>query len=162
MIFFKRGGYHFIFEYSLQCTDISKTFLPILAHIFLQMDVVTFVITGISIPLLVFTIFVNFLVMAVIHKNKRLQNAKTCLIFQLATSDFGFALVSFTETILVSNNVPCSSFQFVMNLWVLLIFLLPWHWRDILLFWSPLGTWNEPVDLWCRKSFWRYGFCLVF
>ncbi|XP_078363879.1 putative G-protein coupled receptor 19 [Oculina patagonica] len=79
------------------------------------MDVLTLLISGISIQLLVFTIFGNFLVIVVINKNKKLQNVNTCLIFSLAWSDFGFAIVTFFEIFLVSNNVSYSSFQFVMN-----------------------------------------------
>ncbi|XP_078364967.1 putative G-protein coupled receptor 19 [Oculina patagonica] len=79
------------------------------------MDVLTLLISGISIPLLVFTIFGNFLVIVVINKNKKLQNVNTSLISSLAWSDFGFAVVTFVEIFLVSNNVANFSFQFVMN-----------------------------------------------
>ena len=88
------------------------------------MDALTLVITGISIPLLVFTIFGNFLVMAVIRKNKKLQNLNTCLLFQLASSDFVFAIITFIEINLVSNNIPYSSFQFVMNALTSIYFLV--------------------------------------
>ena len=81
----------------------------------LSMDLLTLTINGISIPLLVFTIFGNSLVMEVIRKNKKLQNANTYLICSLAHSDFGFAVVTFVEIFLVSNNVRYSSFQFVIN-----------------------------------------------
>ena len=43
------------------------------------MDALPFVITGISIPLLLFTVGGNFLVFVVITKNKKLQNANKCL-----------------------------------------------------------------------------------
>ena len=79
------------------------------------MDLLTLIINGISISLLVFTIFGNSLVMGIIRKNKKLQNANTYLICSLAHSDFGFAVVTFVEIFLVSNDVPYSSFQFVMN-----------------------------------------------
>ncbi|XP_078371270.1 tachykinin-like peptides receptor 86C [Oculina patagonica] len=88
------------------------------------MDALTLVITGISIPFLLLTVLGNFLVMAVINKNKKLQNANTYLISNLASSDFGFALITFVEIILVSNNIPYSSFQFVMNALVSIYFLV--------------------------------------
>ena len=81
------------------------------------MDVLTLVITGISIPLLVCTIFGNFLVGIVVNRNKKWQNVNTCLISNLAWSDFGFGIVTFIEIISVSNNISIqmSSFQFVIN-----------------------------------------------
>ena len=79
------------------------------------MDLLTLIINGISIPLLIFTILGNFLVMGIIRKNKKLQNPNTYLICSLAHSDFGFAVVTFVEIFLVSNDVRYSSFQFVMN-----------------------------------------------
>ena len=112
------------FECSSQCAVYFKTFRLNSTHIFLQMDVLTLLITGISILLLAFTICGNFLVMAVIRKNKRLQNANTCLIFHLATSDFGFAIITFMEIIFVSIDFRYSSFQFVMNALTSIYFLV--------------------------------------
>ena len=81
------------------------------------MDVLTLVITGLSIPLLVCTIFGNFLVGVVVNRNKKWQNVNTCLISHLAWSDFGFGIVTFIEILSVSENVEIhmSSFQFVIN-----------------------------------------------
>ena len=81
------------------------------------MDVLTLVITGLSIPLLVCTIFGNFLVGVVVHRNKKWQNVNTCLISHLAWSDFGFGIVTFIEILSVSENleIHMSSFQFVIN-----------------------------------------------
>ena len=81
------------------------------------MDVLTFVITGLSIPLLVCTIFGNFLVGVVVKRNKKWQNVNTCLISQLAWSDFGFGIVTFLEILSASQKIviQMSSFQFVMN-----------------------------------------------
>ena len=88
------------------------------------MDALPFVITGISIPLLLFTVFGNFLVFVVITKNKKLQNVNTCLISNLAWSDFGFGFVTFLDIIVISNSVPHSSFQFVMNALASIYFLV--------------------------------------
>ena len=60
----------------------------------------------------------------VITKNKKLQNANTCLISSLAWSDFGFGIVTFLDIILISNGVPHSSFQFVMNALASIYFLV--------------------------------------
>ena len=81
------------------------------------MDVLTLVITGLSIPLLVCTIFGNFLVGAVVNRNKKWQNVNTCLISHLAWSDFGFGVVTFLEILSVSQKfvIQISSFQFVIN-----------------------------------------------
>ena len=81
------------------------------------MDVLTLVITGLSIPLLVCTIFGNFLVGAVVNRNKKLQNVNTGLISNLAWSDFGFGIVTFLEILSVSPKfeIHISSFQFVIN-----------------------------------------------
>ena len=81
------------------------------------MDVLTLVITGLSIPLLVCTIFGNFLVGVVVKRNKQWQNVNTCLISQLAWSDFGFGIVTFFEILSVSQKfvTQMSSFQFVIN-----------------------------------------------
>ena len=81
------------------------------------MDVLTLVITGLSIPLLVCTIFGNFLVGVVVKRNKKIQNVNTCLISQLAWSDFGFGIVTFLEILSASQKIviQMSSFQFVMN-----------------------------------------------
>ena len=90
----------------------------------LYMDALPFLITGISIPLLLFTVFGNFLVFVVINKNKKLQNANTCLISNLAWSDFGFGIVTFVDIIFLSNSVPHSSFQFVANALASIYFLV--------------------------------------
>ena len=74
------------------------------------MDALPLVITGISIPLLLFTVFGNFLVFVVIAKNKKLQNVSTYLISNLAWSDFGFGIVTFLHIIFISNSVPHSFF----------------------------------------------------
>ena len=81
------------------------------------MDVLTLVITGLSIPLLVCTIVGNFLVGVVVKRNKKLQNVNTCLISNLAWSDFGFGVVTFLEILSVSEKfvIHMSSFQFVFN-----------------------------------------------
>ena len=88
------------------------------------MDELPFVMTGISIPLLLFTVFGNFLVFVVITKNKKLQIVNTCLISNLAWSDFGFGIVTFLDIIFISNSVPHSSFQFVMTALALIYFLV--------------------------------------
>ena len=88
------------------------------------MDALPFVITGISIPLLLFTVCGNFLVFVVITKNKKLQNANTCLISNLATSDFGFGIVTFLDIIFIANSVRHSSFQFVANALASIYFLV--------------------------------------
>ncbi|XP_078371513.1 beta-2 adrenergic receptor-like [Oculina patagonica] len=88
------------------------------------MDALTFAITGISIPLLVFTIFGNVSVVVVISKNKKLQNVNTSLISNLAWSDFWFALITFAEIILVSNSARFSSVQFVINALASIYFLV--------------------------------------
>ena len=88
------------------------------------MYVLTLLITGISIFLLAFTICRNFLVVAVIRKNKRLQNTNTCLIFHPATADFGFAIITFMKIIFVSIDFRYSSFQFVMNALTSIYFLV--------------------------------------
>lgn len=88
------------------------------------MDAFPFVITGISIPLLLFTVCGNFLVFVVITKNKKLQNANTCLISNLAFSDFGFGIVTFLDIIFISNSVPHSSFEFVANALASIYFLV--------------------------------------
>ena len=81
------------------------------------MDVLTLIITGLSIPLLVCTIFENFLVGVVVNRNKKWQNVNTCLISNLAWSDFGFGIVTFLEILSVSQKfeIHMSSFQFVIN-----------------------------------------------
>ena len=81
------------------------------------MDVLTLVITGLSIPLLVCTIFGNFLVGVVVNRNKKWQNVNTCLISNLAWSDFGFGIVTFLEILSVTQKfgIQMSSFQFVIN-----------------------------------------------
>ena len=81
------------------------------------MDVLTLVITGLSIPLLVCTILGNFLVGVVVNRNKKWQNVNTCLISNLAWSDFGFGIVTFLEILSVSQKfeIHMSSFQFVIN-----------------------------------------------
>ena len=81
------------------------------------MDVLTLVITGLSIPLLVCTIVGNFLVGVVVKRNKKLQNVNTCLISNLAWSDFGFGVATFLEILSVSEKIEIhmSSFQFVFN-----------------------------------------------
>jgi len=88
------------------------------------MEALPVVTSGISIPLLLFTVFGNFLVFVVITKNKKLQNANTCLISNLAWSDFGFGVVTFLDIILISNSVPHSSLQFVMNALASIYFLV--------------------------------------
>ena len=88
------------------------------------MDALPFVITGISIPLLLFTVFGNFLVFVIIAKNKKLQNVNTYLISNLAWSDFGFGIVTFLDIIFISNSVAHSSFQFVMNALASIYFLV--------------------------------------
>ena len=60
----------------------------------------------------------------VINKNKKLQNANTCLISNLAWSDFGFGIVTFLDIIFLSNSVPYSSFQFVANALASIYFLV--------------------------------------
>ena len=52
------------------------------------MDALPFVITGISIPLLLFTVFGNFLVFVIIAKNKKLQNVNTYLISILSAGGY--------------------------------------------------------------------------
>ena len=81
------------------------------------MDVLTLIITGLSIPLLVCTIFGNFLVGVVVNRNKKWQNVNTCLISNLAWSDFGFGIVTFLEILSVSQKfgIQMSSFPFVIN-----------------------------------------------
>lgn len=135
----------------------SKTF-----HFFLYMDAFPFVITGISIPLLLFTVCGNFLVFVVITKNKKLQNANTCLISNLAFSDFGFGIVTFLDIIFISNSVPHSSFEFLAKLWLQFIFSFHWQWSVILPFWNHLCIWNERAHLWYGKSLWQYGFWWAF
>ena len=90
---------------------------PILEVVFFAMNVLTLAITGLSIPLLVCTIFGNFLVGVVINRNKKLQNVNTGLISNLAWSDFGFGVVTFLEILSVSQKfeIRMSSFQFVIN-----------------------------------------------
>ena len=81
------------------------------------MDVLTLVITGLSVPLLVCTIFGNFLVGVVVNRSKKWQNVNTCLISHLAWSDFVFGIVSFLEILSVWEKfvIQISSFQFVIN-----------------------------------------------
>ena len=76
--------------------------LNVVAAFSLQMDVLTLVITALSIPLLVCTIFENFLVGVVVNRNKKWQNVNTCLISNLAWSDYDFGIVTFLETLSVS------------------------------------------------------------
>ena len=52
------------------------------------------------------------------------ETVNTNLIFNLAWSDFVFAVLTVTEMLLVSNNIPISSFQFVQNALTSIYFLV--------------------------------------
>ena len=102
---------HFIFTILSSFLYFSSIFFVVFQH----MAGSNLFVTVLSIPLLLFTVFGNFLVIIVIRKCKKILNANTHLIFHLAWSDLFFALTTFAETILVSLEVPYSSFQFLFN-----------------------------------------------
>ncbi|KAL9973784.1 hypothetical protein ACROYT_G020286 [Oculina patagonica] len=55
----------------------------------------TLVLTGVSTPILLCNVIGNVLVIVVIKKNKKLHNANTFLLANLAASDVAFAILSF-------------------------------------------------------------------
>ena len=72
------------------------------------MEVVPFapsVITGVSVLILICNVLGNALVIIVIHRNKKLRNANTFLLLNLAYSDLMFAILIFTYTILLSYGI---------------------------------------------------------
>ncbi|XP_078356426.1 rhodopsin, GQ-coupled-like [Oculina patagonica] len=76
------------------------------------MDFFVSVITGVSITILLCNVVGNVLVIMVIKKNKKLHNANTYLLANLASSDLAFAVLTFVDIFLLSNQSVQSAYSF--------------------------------------------------
>ena len=79
------------------------------------MDVFASIITGVSITILLCNVVGNILVIMVIKKNKKLHNANTYLLANLAASDLAFAVLTFIDIFLLSNQSAYSFAEFIFH-----------------------------------------------
>ena len=79
------------------------------------MDAFASIIAGVSILILLCNVVGNVLVIAVIKRNKKLHNANTCLLANLASSDLSFAVFTFVDIFLLSNQAVYSFAEFIFH-----------------------------------------------
>ena len=78
---------------------------------YMPMEILAAVLSGISILLLICNVLGNVLVVLVIYRNKKLHNANTLLLSNLAWSDLCFAIIVFINMTLLSYALE----QYLLN-----------------------------------------------
>ena len=79
------------------------------------MDAFISILTGVSISILLCNVVGNVLVIVAIKKNKKLHNANTFLLANLAASDLTFAVLAFIDIFLLSNQSAYSFAEFIFH-----------------------------------------------
>ena len=130
------------------------------------MDVFVTIIAGVSILILLYNVVGKVLVIAVIKRKKKLHNANTCLLANLASSDLSFAVLTFVDIFLLSDQVVYSFAEFIFHalasIYMLLALAVERYfailkpfvhltravksllWKVIIVIWNLAGVLNAP------------------